>query len=306
MPVPLLAEVDKDRCYLLDKGDLQELLIPRTPDSHKGTHGTIGIVTGSSDMAGAALMAGKGALRAGAGKIFLRVPSDTAAYCIGKIPEIMVKGIGKGGHFTAANAASVINESKEWDAIAMGPGLGKAPVTKAFIKKVISDTTCPIVLDADAINLLKDEKEFIKEYGSRIIMTPHLGEFSRLTNLSTAEIKNDIVSAAKSFVMDWNVTLVLKGASTVIVDSESHTAFINPTGNAGMATAGMGDILTGMITALLCHEGINSLFQAACAAVYLHGAAGDSLMENYGPYGYSALDLADEIPTIIAEIENED
>lgn len=303
MPLSLLTHIHADSAFLLDIADMHDLLRPRSPNSHKGNHGTIAIVSGCAEMVGAPLMSCRGALRSGAGKIFLRIPGECAPYCIGKQPEIMGKGIGSGSFFSAADADAILKESKTWDAIAMGPGMGKNKSTKTFIKRIIKGTQCPIILDADALNLLIDEKEFIKNEGKRIIMTPHMGEFSRLAHQSTEIIKKDIIQAAKAFVSDWQVTLVLKGAPTVVVDPESSFVFVNPTGNAGMATGGMGDILTGMISALVCHEGIESLTQGACAGVYLHGAAGDKLNRTYGPYGYSPLELADTIPTILSEIE---
>lgn len=303
MPLPLLVQREDDPAYLLEESDIAEVLTPRSPASHKGTHGTIAIVTGSSDMAGAALMAAHGAMRAGAGKIFLRVPAKTAPYCIGRQPEIMVHGVGSSDHFTADDAASVLNESGHWSVIAMGPGMGKAAETKDFIKAIIEGTDCALVLDADALNLLADEQNFVARHGARIIMTPHLAEFSRLSGKSIAEINDDPVAAAKEFVRQWGVTLVLKGAPTIIVSPRSRNAYINSTGNAGMACGGMGDILTGIVTAFSVHADINDLCSAACAAVWVHGAAGDVCHDEYGPYGFSPLDVADAVPKVIGSLE---
>ena len=125
MPGPLLMQLEEAPAYLLQESDIAEIVVPRSPDSHKGTHGTIAIVTGSSQMAGAALMAAHGAVRSGAGKVFLRVPGATAPYCIGAQPEIMVRGVGTGDHFTAADADEIIAESKNWSVLAMGPGMGR-------------------------------------------------------------------------------------------------------------------------------------------------------------------------------------
>lgn len=303
MPVSLLRNREQNTAYLLETADIERVLCPRAPDSHKGTHGTIAVVSGSRDMIGAPLMTCRGAMRAGAGKIFLRVPEQTASYCIGKLPEIMVRGIGSGSEFSENDVFQILEEAKKWTVIAIGPGMGKNSKTKTFIQEVIRNTTCPIVIDADALNLIHSEKKFISPYGKRIIMTPHLAEFSRLSGVSIAEVKKDVIEAAKHFVHEWNVTLVLKGAPTVIVSSDAQTVYVNPTGNAGMAAGGMGDVLTGMIAAFAAHDGMPDLCAAACSGVFIHGAAGDYCYNKYGPYGYSPCEVADAIPRVIKALE---
>ena len=305
MPGPLLMQLEEDPAYLLQESDIAEIVVPRSPDSHKGTHGTIAIVTGSSQMAGAALMAAHGAVRSGAGKVFLRVPGATAPYCIGVQPEIMVRGVGTGDHFTAADADEIIAESKNWSVLAMGPGLGRDAETKEFLLKVLAAVTCPVVLDADALNLLAGEKDLIASRGSRIIMTPHLAEFSRISGLSMAEIKADPIAAARHFASEWKVNLVLKGAPTLIVSAKTGNVYVNSTGNAGMACGGMGDVLTGIIAAMIAHQGMSDLCSAACAGVYLHGAAGDACRKDRGPYGFTPMETADALPQVLASLEED-
>lgn len=305
MPGPLLMQLEEDPAYLLQESDIAEIVVPRSPDSHKGTHGTIAIVTGSSQMAGAALMAAHGAVRSGAGKVFLRVPGATAPYCIGAQPEIMVRGVGTGDHFTAADADEIIAESKTWSVLAMGPGMGRDAGTKEFLLKVLAAVACPVVLDADALNLLAGEKALIASRGSRIIMTPHLAEFSRLSGLSMTEIKADPIAAARHFASKWKVNLVLKGAPTLIVSARTGNVYINSTGNAGMACGGMGDVLTGMIAAMTAHQGMSDLCSAACAGVYLHGSAGDACRKARGPYGFTPMEIADALPGVLASLEED-
>lgn len=305
MPGPLLMQLEEDPTYLLQESDIAEIVVPRSPDSHKGTHGTIAIVTGSSQMAGAALMAAHGAVRSGAGKVFLRVPGATAPYCIGAQPEIMVRGVGTGDHFTAADADEIIAESKNWSVLAMGPGMGRDAGTKEFLLKVLAAVDCPVVLDADALNLLAGEKALIASRGSRIIMTPHLAEFSRLSGLSMTEIKADPIAAARHFASEWKVNLVLKGAPTLIVSARTGNVYINSTGNAGMACGGMGDVLTGMIAAMTAHQGMSDLCSAACAGVYLHGSAGDACRKARGPYGFTPMETADALPGVLASLEED-
>lgn len=305
MPGPLLMQLEEDPAYLLQESDIAEIVVPRSPDSHKGTHGTIAIVTGSSQMAGAALMAAHGAVRSGAGKVFLRVPGATAPYCIGAQPEIMVRGVGTGDHFTADDADEIIAESKNWSVLAMGPGMGRDAGTKEFLLKVLAAVDCPVVLDADALNLLAGEKALIASRGSRIIMTPHLAEFSRLSGLSMTEIKADPIAAARHFASEWKVNLVLKGAPTLIVSARTGNVYINSTGNAGMACGGMGDVLTGMIAAMTAHQGMSDLCSAACAGVYLHGSAGDACRKARGPYGFTPMETADALPGVLASLEED-
>lgn len=305
MPGPLLMQLEEDPAYLLQESDIAEIVVPRSPDSHKGTHGTIAIATGSSQMAGAALMAAHGAVRSGAGKVFLRVPGATAPYCIGVQPEIMVRGVGTGDHFTAADADEIIAESKNWSVLAMGPGMGRDDDTKAFLLKVLPAVDCPVVLDADALNLLAGEKALIASKGNRIIMTPHLAEFSRISGLSMTEIKADPIAAARQFASEWKVNLVLKGAPTLIVSARTGNVYINSTGNAGMACGGMGDVLTGMIAAMTAHQGMSDLCSAACAGVYLHGAAGDACRKAHGPYGFTPMETADALPGVLASLEDD-
>lgn len=248
-------------------------------------------------------MAAHGAVRSGAGKVFLRVPAQTAPYCIGRQPEIMVRGVGSHAFFTREDASSILAESASWSVLAMGPGMGKEAETKEFVKLMLQGTTCPVVLDADALNVLADEKDFIQPMGQRIIMTPHLAEFSRLSGVPVAEIQQDLIGAAKAFVKEWHVNLVLKGAPTIIVSAKTGNAYVNPTGNAGMACGGMGDVLTGMTAAVAARESRPDICSAACAAVYLHGAAGDLCRKEYGSYGFTPMEAADAVPRVISALE---
>ncbi|WP_273061708.1 NAD(P)H-hydrate dehydratase [Colibacter massiliensis] len=305
LPVRLLQKTEEGDVRLLDKEYIAAHVPPRRADSHKGTHGTVGVVTGCSDMAGAALMTAHGSVRGGAGKVFLCVPAGTAPYCIGRQPEIMVHAVGPAetASFTAENAAEIIEASKNWSVIVMGPGMGKGPGLTEFIYTVAAGTKCPLVIDADGLNALCGHMDFFHTYGSRTIITPHLAEFSRLGGLSVADIRSDLISAAKNFVALYGVNLILKGAPTLVVSAETGKICLNPTGNAGMAAGGMGDILSGLAAAMICHDGMDNLCTAACAAVYVHGAAGDYCSRRIGPYGYTPVEVADAVPQIWAQLE---
>ena len=302
MPWPLLEQKEEGDVWLPDPSDIGKFLPPRCPDSHKGTYGTIGIVAGSRDMAGAALMACHGAQRSGAGKLCLRTPAGAALYCAGQQPEVMVRGVGQGNYFQEVDAVSIEKECGQWQALAVGPGLGRQAETRAFVKHLLSHTQCPMVLDADALFLLAGERDLVCSQGKRLILTPHLGEFSRLSGMSVSAVQDDVISAARHFADDWQVTLVLKGAATIVASAFSPEIYVNPTGNAGMAAGGMGDVLTGMTASLVGQHRDASLFEAACAAVYLHGAAGDHCCDHIGPYGYSPMEVADAIPAVVKKV----
>ncbi len=286
---------------LLDQSQIRDAIIPRTPDSHKGRNGFIGIIAGSNGMSGAALMAGIGALRGGAGKVNVLVPEAIFDQCAGKYPELMTKGIGDtySTHFTKIHESLCCAVAQLWQAAAIGPGLGRSNDTKVFIQAMLKRLSIPLVLDADALYLLKGEQELVRSYQSVIIMTPHMGEFAHLTGKDTETLLRNKIEEARAFARDWNCILVLKGAPTVIALPEGNV-YVNNTGNSGMATGGMGDVLTGLIVSLL-GQGLHGDMAAAVGA-YIHGAGGDRLWEEFGDRGYRATEVADQIPRVIRDI----
>lgn len=240
----------------------------RKLDSHKGTYGKALIVAGSSGMLGAAVLASRGCLRSGAGLVYLAVPTELVNYANTMTPEVIVIPFEKIG---------TINP----DAIAIGPGLGN---------KTVQVPSAQLVVDADALFNLPPNPT---------IITPHPGEMARLLGKSVDEVQSNRLETAKSAAKKFNCIVVLKGNKTVIADQVGNT-YINSTGNPGMATGGMGDVLTGMITAFLA-QGINA-WEAATLGVYLHGLAGDLAVKEKGEYGLIASDLVDKIPYVIRTI----
>ena len=300
-----LSEQCKEAVFLPERQDVIDAVRPRRVDSHKGTHGTVAVLTGCNDMAGAALMTVDGAVRAGAGKVFLYTPSETAKYCIARQPEVMVHGVGPAGTRTlgGSEAREIIDNLENVSVLVMGPGMGKHEGVFDFINYIAEKTTCPMIIDADGLNCLAkhDKQAFFKKYGKRTVITPHPAEFSRLSGLSVRDIKTDLIKAATDFVHTYGVNLVLKGAPTLTVSAKTGHVYVNRTGNAGMATGGMGDVLSGITAAMICHDGIDSLAVAACAAVYLHGAAGDYCARHIGPYGFTATEVASAVPKVLAQ-----
>lgn len=283
------------------KEDLRRFLPVRSRVSHKGNNGFIGIFAGSEGMEGAALLAGQGALCGGGGKVAVVTVKDAAKVLAGKIPELMVSSLGKGPHFTGSMAEEALRKARDFDVIAVGPGLGREEETQKFVKKLIEKWDRPMVLDADGLFAAAEQHISLKDAPGQYILTPHIGEFCKLTGLSPAEAEANRIDAARDYAVKNGAVLLLKGAPTVIAFPDGR-AWVNPTGNPGMAAGGMGDTLTGIIAAL-CGQGQSPEEAAVCGA-YLHGLAGDLAAEET-PVGYRASDLAHLIPKARAVIMNE-
>ena len=269
--------------------------------SHKGQNGFIGIIAGSADMAGAGLLAAQGALRTGAGKVELLTTKSAARSLAGRIPEVMVRGVADGDSFSAADAETVLAAAEAYDVVVIGPGLSRAEGTQDFVETVLQKLAKPIVLDADALYAVAMRKIDFTKLPGEFVLTPHVGEFSRLSGLSAKETEDTRIDAAISFAKKTKTTVVLKGAPTVTADCFGF-AYVNTTGNPGMATGGMGDTLSGVIAALIGQDA--GVVNAAYGGVYLHGLAGD-LLAKETPIGYTAGDLAKKIPEAWALIEKE-
>ena len=283
---------------LTEKEDVFNILPVRNRVSHKGKNGFIGIFAGSDGMEGAALLAGQGALYAGGGKVAVVTAAGAAHALAGRIPELMVSSIGKGPFFTGEDSGEALEKAKAYDVVAIGPGLGRNRETGRFVKDLVTSFDGTMVIDADGLFALKEENISLDTCPGRLILTPHVGEFSHLTGLTPKEIEDGRIDDAIRFAVENHVVLVLKGAPTVTAMPDG-SAYVNPTGNPGMATGGMGDTLTGIIAAL-AGQGMNAS-GAALAGVYLHGLAGDMAAEKT-PVGYRASDLAKLIPAARAEV----
>ena len=278
--------------HLVESEDISAILPIRNKISHKGKNGFIGIFAGSYGMEGAVLLAGQGALYAGGGKVAVVTPKEAAPVLAGKIPELMVSSIGKGPCFTGKDCIEALEKGKAYDVIAIGPGLGRTGETQDFVKEMVTSWEKTILLDADALFAVKEAGIDLKKCPGRLILTPHVGEFDHITGLSPKETEDRRIDEAIRFAVENHVILVLKGAPTVTAMPDG-SAWVNTTGNPGMATGGMGDTLTGVIAAL-AGQGMNAS-GAAMAGVYLHGLAGD-LAAKKTAVGFLAGDLAKRIP----------
>ena len=276
------------------------LLHQRDRDAHKGSFGHLLVVAGSPGKTGAAIMAARGALRVGAGLVSVGTPHSLVPIIQSQIVEAMgvpsaesIEGtLGIGSDVELLKAAGGMN------ACIIGPGLSTHYETIQVLRNLIQRLTIPLVVDADGLNALVGSLDILKKVKAPIVMTPHPGEMARLLGSSSSDVQKDRIGCATDFAMKYKVTLVLKGAGTVIATPDGRV-FINSTGNPGMATGGTGDVLSGMIGSLLA-QGYTAA-QAACLGVYLHGLAGDLAAEEKGEMGMIAGDLIEKIPAAIHE-----
>lgn len=259
---------------------------------HKGDFGKILLLCGSRGFTGAAYLAAMGALRSGAGLTFLGVPESIYEIEAVKLNEPVVFPLpDEGGKLSEAAIPEILERMTKMDAVLIGPGLGQSEGTFAVVKTVLENAQCPVVLDADGINLTAAHKDILRGRTNPTILTPHAGEFARLGGDAGADRKE----AAEAIARDLGCILLLKGHNTVITDGT--VTYINPTGNPGMAVGGSGDVLAGIIVSLL-GQGIVPLAAAACGA-WLHGAAGDICADEIGQYGMLPTDMLNVLPRLL-------
>jgi NAD(P)H-hydrate epimerase len=241
------------------------------------------------------------ALRSGAGLPTLGIAQSLNAVLESQVLEAMTAPLPEiqPGVLGESAFTEIKNLMKGKKCVALGPGLGQAAKTKKLVHKIVESSPIPIVIDADGLNNLAGQAHILKSARAPVILTPHPGEMARLADTGVSAVQQDRIKCARNFAEAYKVHVILKGARTVIAHPDG-SVFINPTGNAGMASGGMGDVLTGIIAGLIV-QGLSP--QKACrAGVYLHGAAADSLAKNMGPYGYLAGDVMMAIPGGIKKI----
>ncbi len=272
---------------------IKSILPIREESSHKGNFGKLLIMAGSKGMCGAAVLASRAAFRAGAGLVKVSVPEELfniiqianpEAICTRRLPFKM--------------------DYSEYDGIAIGPGMGNTEETFSYVKSILEKFNGPVVIDADALNAIAQHRacELIKNSACRSIITPHPGEAARLLELSTTDFSKIPRTEAAQMLSDRTGSVtVLKGAGTVVADPRGKI-YINKTGNPGMATAGSGDVLTGILSALIVQK--IDLYKAALAGVFIHGLAGDLAADEFGMTGMTAGDIIQFIAYAFKKIEN--
>ncbi len=300
IPYPVIEELDGPYLELLTRERMRGIVPARAPESHKGDFGRVLIVAGSRGRTGAAHLAAIGALRSGAGLVTVATPRSCLPIVASMGPEYMTEALDEtvsgGIDFASLDRLFELDA----DVIAVGPGIGRDPATVAFVHGLLERAGVPIVLDADALNAFSgDPDRLMGRDGVDVIVTPHPGEMSRLLGIPIEAVQADRVEHARRFAAAHRVHVILKGHRTVIAGPEGRT-FVNLTGNAGMATGGTGDLLTGMIAAWLAQL-LDA--EAACKlAVYLHGTAGDLAEADEGEAGLIASDLAGRLGGALLEL----
>ncbi|MEK6726870.1 MAG: NAD(P)H-hydrate dehydratase [Deltaproteobacteria bacterium] len=292
------------RAGTIERTDIAPLFPPRLKDTHKGNYGHLLVVAGSRGKTGAAAMTASSALRTGAGIVTLAVPKNLQPIYEMKLIEVMTEPLSEGERWSIGENAlgEVLSLAEDKSAVAIGPGIVPTPAATMVMAKLIKELYQPIVIDAGGIDAIIGNPDVLKEAKGPRVITPHPGEMGRLLGVSSRDVHADRVGIASRVAVENNVCVVLKGAHTVIALPEGRV-YINTTGNPGMATAGAGDVLTGMIGGLLAQGFKPEL--AAIAAVYLHGLTGDLLSNEKGDYGIIATDLIEKIPYAINSVRRE-
>jgi hydroxyethylthiazole kinase-like uncharacterized protein yjeF len=288
-----VAGADPALVIRLDADYCAGLLPRRDPDGHKSSFGVVVAVVGSLDYAGAAYMTALAAVRGGAGLVTIAVPKSLRAVFAGRLPEAILLGLPEGADGTVDAPASVrAIAQREPDALVIGPGLREAADYAALIEQLLADSSAPAVVDAGAIGMLAAIDRWWTRTRTRCVLTPHAGEFGRLTGTPVGRQDDERAERCAAAAAEFGQVVVLKGARTVICAPDGRLA-VSPFANAALATAGAGDVLCGLIGALLA-QGAEP-FEAACLGVYLHGRAGERLSVRFGDAGLAASDLPLEI-----------
>jgi NAD(P)H-hydrate epimerase len=280
---------------LLEPEEVRWLVPVRAPDSHKGTYGHVLVMAGSRGKTGAAILACRAAMRTGAGLVTLAAPRSLNDIFATSMVEVMTEPL----QDNAAEEMEPLSD-EEWrrllarkNSLLFGPGIGVHDATRSALRWLLRNLEMPWVIDADGLNNLAEEIDRLRSAKTPPILTPHPGEMARLIHQDSATVNQDRVGIARAFATERRCHVVLKGARTVIATADGKV-FINPTGNPGMASGGMGDVLAGMLAALL-GQGLNPA-EAMKLGVYLHGFVGDRAAEEKGPIGLVASDIIEGLP----------
>ena len=284
-PEPILRDAAAQTLLLSAEG-LGPLVPRRRGDEHKGSCGTVAVVAGSVGMTGAAALTADAALRSGAGRVHLGVPASLNDILEVKLSEVMTRPLPemrKRRCLSLRALGEVRAMLTRADVLALGPGLGRYRETEELVRRLVLQTELPLVLDADGLSAFADQAEVLKDRSTPLVLTPHVGEFSRLSGLDKRQIIDAPMAVARDFAGEFGATLVLKGAPTVVALRDGRVA-VNSTGNSGMATAGSGDVLTGIIAGLMA-QGLGAE-AAACLGVYIPRSG-------WGPGGRAAGGMGD-------------
>ena len=289
------------KTFTLDDGEVSKCLKERPKDGHKGTFGKVGVIAGSLGMTGAACLTSMAALKGGAGLVTLGCPVSLMPIYQSKMTEVMTYPLedGGAGYLTGDAIPSVQDFLRDKDVLAIGPGLGPKCHGLEILRYILDHFDISIIMDADALNHISKDLGLFPAYKGSIVITPHPGEMARLTGMDIEEITNSPIDVATNFAKEMGVVVLLKGATTVVAHPDGRI-YLNSTGNPGMATGGSGDVLTGLIAALVAQG--YSTYDAAVYGSFIHGRAGDYAMKKWGEAGLVAGDILNEIPLVFKDM----
>jgi ADP-dependent NAD(P)H-hydrate dehydratase / NAD(P)H-hydrate epimerase len=297
--IPGFAAKKQDiRFRVLEKNMIAPLFLPRPFNSHKGNFGHLLVLAGSAGKTGAAALCANAAKRIGTGLVTAGVPESIHAVVEPMVVEPMTVPLPEtaAGTLSSDGLDQILALAEERQALALGPGLGTDPKTRDLVKSLVTDCPCPLIMDADAITCMTGAPDLFTARTSPAVLTPHPGEMARLAGITSIQVQADRAGVARKFAQKYQAILVLKGAQTLIALPDGRI-FLCPAGNPGMASGGMGDVLTGMIAGLAA-QGF-PLEKAAVAGVFIHGLCGDLLADTFGGFGFLATDMVQAIPEVI-------
>jgi hydroxyethylthiazole kinase-like uncharacterized protein yjeF len=294
------AIVSSLRLNVITPRDYAPLVAPRTAESNKGSYGHVLVIGGSLGKAGSAAMAGISALRSGAGLATVATAKSVLATVAGFHPEVMTEPLSqtREGAISAGAIRQIEALAKGKSVLAIGPGISRVPETAELVRGLVADSQIPVVLDADGLNAFEGQVDELNGKGRVLVITPHPGEMARLAGCSIADVQKDRLGTARRFAREHELIVVLKGHRTLVVQPDGE-AWENTTGNPGMSTGGTGDILTGMVAAMIAQAVARKspdVLSAVVAAVHLHGLAGDVMRERVGEHSMVATDLLVGLP----------
>jgi NAD(P)H-hydrate epimerase len=281
---------------LITASDIAPLIGPRPAESNKGNYGHVLIVGGSLGKSGSVAMAGMAALRTGAGLSTVATPGSVLATVAGFHPELMTEPLPEMDTGTISSSAldRIEELAKGKSVLGIGPGISRDPQTAELVRALVARLEVPMVVDADGLNAFEGRTDELNGKGRTLVITPHPGEMARLAGCTIAEVQRDRLGVARKFAREHELIVVLKGHRTLVVQPGGE-AWVNTTGNPGMATGGTGDILTGMVAGMIAQHQKDAL-GAVLAAVHLHGLAGDVMRESVGEHSLVATDLLKGLP----------
>lgn len=317
VPQKVIVEL-KINLNLITEKAVRDILPKRPGDAHKGTCGKVFLIAGSTGMTGAAALASLSCLKAGAGMAILGIPYSLNDIMEVKVTEVMTKplpDVRKKGALALRGLGEIMQALKWADCVALGPGLGQHFETVELVRRLVSRIELPVVIDADGLNAIAKDSTILDQTKAPLILTPHIGELSRLISVPIEEIAKDRIKYASESAKKFNCVVVLKGAPTIIGEPEGQI-YVNPTGNAGMATAGSGDVLTGVIVGLLAQIMMTkksesgsvgqdikkTMLESALAGVYIHGLCGDLARNEKGEMGMIAGDMMEKLPEALKNL----